>query len=136
MVVDVVVVVYSDSVPNLINLKKVDDKFLVPPLEISSPVELSAAVRLAYLPPYPGEVHLRSRYWVLGTSTTEAPPQRVIRAPELIPKSPPRCFGRCIGEIGSYLDCRWWVEENKCVASDRPDGWESWQVAAECVIFI
>ena len=48
VVVDVVVVVYSDSVPNLINLKKVDDKFLVPPLEISAPVELPAAVRLAY----------------------------------------------------------------------------------------
>ena len=58
MVVDVVVVVYSDSVPNLINLKKVDDKFLVPPLEISAPVELPAAVRLAYC----REVHLRNRY--------------------------------------------------------------------------
>lgn len=28
------------------------------------------------------------------------------------------------------------MEENKCVASDRRDCWESGQVAAECVIFV
>lgn len=54
----------------LINLKKVDDKFLVPPLEISSPVELSAAVGLGT----PSEQVLGTRYIHHRSSPAEGDP--------------------------------------------------------------